>query len=699
MSRGKIALLVMTGLLAGGGAAAAVVVPGSARHTATPPATVPPTQRATITTSSPPPSGTPTHPGPSSRVKLVSYGGCPQVLAGIKSEALAEVGPYGIGEGSSFAPTNSAGMAAGEKSAAPAAAAGATAAPAAPGQAYSTTNDQEAGVDEPDLAKTDGNLLVSIRHDPVGIEVVDVGNGGPRLDAFLAIPSAQELFLTGGDAVVVGQGEPATGVESTPVGGQGGSTTVTVVSLSDPAHPSVVRTFDLQGSETGARLIDGRVVVVLQSEPVLPFVSPTDGTAQSQASATQQNRAVIEKSSLSGWLPSVTVSPGGRTWPVDCGTTLHPDVASGLGTVSVVSLDPNSDNPGSSVTVVGNASTVYASVSSLYVATMSWADQVAPDSSLTSVTTDIHGFDLSDPSKPRYIGSGSVPGTLIGQYAMSEYAGDLRVATTVGSATPPPNEGSLPAELSDNRVTVLAAQSGALVPIGEVGGLGQGEKIYAVRFVGPLGYVVTFRQTDPLYVVNLADPKHPVVAGQVGLTGFSSFLQPLAGSLILGVGQSVDSNLRQSGLQLSVFDVSNPASPALLSRVDNEGAFSSAENDPHALLWWPSQRLVAMPVSSSAFDGVAVWHVGSDGQLHEVARLSQPDNQPQPGPVPQPGGPPTPGPCESCGVAAPAMMVYPGGTERTLVVGGLLYTVSDAGIMATTMSTWTQAAWLAFTGS
>ena len=108
-------------------------------------------------------------------------------------------------------------------------------------------------------------------------------------------------------------------------------------------------------------------------------------------------------------------------------------------------------------------------------------------------------------------------GTLIGQYALSEYQGYLRVATTVGAPSPAPEDGVAPGAPSDNRVTVLQPQNGALVTVGSLGGLGSGEKIYAVRFIGTLGFVVTFRQTDPLYVVDVSVPLR--AAGQPNAAG------------------------------------------------------------------------------------------------------------------------------------------------------------------------------------
>ncbi len=742
-------------LAAGGGAA--VAMPGApvASVRSEPPATtttaVPVSTTSSIaTTTNPAPA--PAVPHAAAPVSLVAYGGCTQLLNQVTPAALAEVGPYGLAQpgGSGGTPTVASGTASSGAAPAPEAA---TAAPASgassptgasnspdlgPASAsYSGTNDQEAGVDEPDLTKTDGRLLLVVRHNPVGLEVADVSTSTPHLDGFIALPQVgydPQLLVTGGYAVIIGQGQWDASSNQT-------GTEVDVISLSDPAHPPIVRSFDLQGAEQGARLIAGRILVVLQGQPNLPFVDPSGSSPGELNAATSQNRAIVRSSALSNWLPAVSASPGNRTQLASCQAALHPTVASGLGTVSVVSLNPASSQPGPEVTVVGNASSVYASTKALYVATSPWADQIymrpemgtampgpggpAP-SSADGITTDIHGFDLSDPAAPRYLGSGVVPGTLIGQYALSEYNGDLRVATTVGQATPAPGEGSAPSQLSDSRVTVLAPEAGALVPVGSIGGLGQGEKIYGVRFVGPLGYVVTFNQTDPLYVVDLSDPAHPTLDGQLALTGYSSFLQPLGGSLLLGVGEAVDSNLRQTGLQLSVFDVSNPNRPVLRSRVEINGANSSAQNDPHALLWWPGRRLVAMPVtdyqqaqpagggagsstnssgsSGSEFNGLIVWHVDNNGSLQQVAQFAQP--QPQSA-QPSPGGCDT---CTSSGGAsarpAPApgggtMMYVPlsNGIERAVVVGDLLYTASDTGIMATNMDSWAQAAWLAYPAS
>ncbi len=690
---------------------------------------------------------------------LVSYTNCPQMLEQVKAQALKEVGPYGLaattgvpyGEvfhggfgGVDFGPgpvvaKEAVPLMAG--AAVPAAAVAGTASTpsnaSSQGQDYSTTNDQEAGVDEPDMVKTNGQLMVILRQQPQGLQVVDVSGSTPVLDGFLALPQFAELdgmFLVGQDAVVIGSvvspsqpvnyasgsgpaplpysppgqvnpGGPMVPAPTIarlpllPVGVGASSTDVVVVNLADPQAPSVVSTFSFQGQEQGARLINGQVVLALTNQPRLPWVYASSGTSGAQRAATAANRALIEASKASDWLPSTTVTTGrGKsaktvTRAASCTGTYHTEMGSGLGTVSVVSLDPTSEAPGSEVTVLGNAENVYVSTTQLYVATTAWQFQsgwtcpptpfaacpmepadVPANPVSDDITTDIYGFDISNPSDPQYIGSGSVPGTLIGQYAMSEYDGYLRVATTVGEPTPAPVDGgAAPAQLSDNVVSVLQPQNSALVTVGKLDGLGSGEKIYSVRFEGDLGYVVTFNQVDPLYVIDLSNPVKPALAGQVSLSGYSSFLQPLSAGLLLGVGQAVDQTLAPQGLQVEVFNVSDPASPSLVSQQQlGNGASSAAEYDPHALLWWPQSNLLVLPVNDYSGSGPSsaadVWTVGSSGTLDQVGTLAQPGNSDS---------------------------GYPE-IERAVIVGTDVYTLSEQGLMVNDISSLSQVAWLPY---
>ena len=170
-----------------------------------------------------------------------------------------------------------------------------------------------------------------------------------------------------------------------------------------------------------------------------------------------------------------------------------------------------------------------------------------------------------------------------------------------------------------------------LYPLGKVGGLGQGERIYAVRFIDDVGYVVTFRQVDPLYTIDLSNPAAPKVLGELKIAGYSSYLHPVGKDLLLGIGQGAsDAGLRQ-GTQLSLFDVSNPAKPA---RVQNaqlaQGSNSTAEYDHHAFLYWPKTKLALVPVSiyddqsGTPFFGAIGFSVDPKDGIDELGRIQHP---------------------------------------------------------------------------
>jgi hypothetical protein len=337
---------------------------------------------------------------------------------------------------------------------------------------------------------------------------------------------------------------------------------------------------------------------------------------------------------------------------------------------SLLSLNPATDTPAAQVSVAGTGSVVYASTRSLYVATHPWESQ--PSSPGEDAKTQVHGFDITAPAQPSYRASGEVAGMLIGQYAMSEHDGHLRVATTVGN-TRSQQQGEPPP--SQSGVTVLRAVGDRLVRVGAVTGLGKGERIYAVRFQGRLGYVVTFRETDPLYVLDLSDPEHPVSRGELHVSGFSSYLHPVGDGLLLGIGQEVDDN-RQVGAQVSTFDVSDPRNPALRKRIVYRNGWSQAQGDPHALLWWPDTRLAVLPLEQPStesggqhFTGAVAIRVGADGGLRELRRITHP--KPEEG---------APGCCW-------------GGILRSVVVGDALLTLSDAGVLTSSLDTLEERSW------
>ncbi len=290
----------------------------------------------------------------------------------------------------------------------------------------------------------------------------------------------------------------------------------------------------------------------------------------------------------------------------------RPAEFSGLGTLTVLTIDLSRGLPPvDSDALFAEADTVYGSTESLYLATHRWDDSDNP--SVRDFTT-IHKFAAPAAPETGYRATGSVDGYLLSQWALSEKDGVLRAATT----SEPPWEAD---EDSASRSTVftLKESGGTLAEVGHVGGLGEGETIYAVRFIGDTGYVVTFRQTDPLYTIDLSNPERPRVVGELKIPGYSAYLHPVGEGKLLGVGQDADEDGTVKGTALSLFDVSDPARPRLLRKHVLEGDnFSDVEWDHRGFLYWAPTQTVVIPVEAYSeeededFTGAIGYRVDAD---------------------------------------------------------------------------------------
>ena len=226
---------------------------------------------------------------------------------------------------------------------------------------------------------------------------------------------------------------------------------------------------------------------------------------------------------------------------------------------------------------------------------------------------------------------------------------------------------------SDNFVTSLATDGATLTEVGRLDGLGEGEQIYAVRFIGDVGYVVTFRQVDPLFVLDLSDPAAPAVVGELKVPGYSAYLHPVGDGYLLGVGQDVSADGVPEGVQVSLFDVSNPAAPTL---VDQEGfggdSYTEVEYDHHAFSHFPDQALAAIPIES---------YSGPEGEFYGAVGLRV-----------DPGG------ADPLGRIAKISHgpSYGAQITRTLLIGDTFYALSPKGLGAYDPTTLTETAFAGF---
>jgi hypothetical protein len=385
-------------------------------------------------------------------------------------------------------------------------------------------------------------------------------------------------------------------------------------------------------------------------------------------------RAVLQpelRAQLRGWLPrrvlrrSISGRPSFRP-AARCRRVMRPALHSGVDLLTVLTIDMDRGLPAvDSDAVLGGGQTVYASTRALYVGLEKWSADSDTADPLPGDQTQLHKFDVSDPDATTYRASGRVAGHLLNQFSMSEQEGVLRVATTRSGGPEPGAE-------SESSVVTLAERDRALVQLGRVDGLGKGERIYAVRFLGDAGYVVTFRQVDPLYTVDLSRPAAPRVAGELKISGYSAYLHPVGKDLVLGVGQDATAVGRPLGTQVSLFDVSNLARPARLHhRALAADGSSEAEWDHHAFLWWAPAKLAVLPLEhwgqgQSAFAGAIGLTVDPAAGIAEVGRTSHEGTE------------------------------WTAAVRRSLIVGGRLVTISDAGVQQNSLANLAEQDWLAF---
>jgi len=605
---------------------------------------------------------------------LQPFDDCEQLRAYYRDAALEQVGPYGLDGGLGIAIEED--MAAAEGGAPQAERGSADSAVAAPapgavGSGPTGTNIQEAGVDEPDLVKTNGELVLTVAENR--LEVVVAGTP-PRAAGSLDLPEGwqHELLVAGDRVLVLTRTDTGVGYATSSRDGMSDigrvqpyaeTTLLTSIDVGDADAPRVEATLTLDGGYRSARVVDDVARVVVGSRPLaLPFTTPSTGGLRAEREALEANRQVVSDADVEDWLPwSVLAGPDGEVIEegplLDCGDVRRPPEFAGLATLSVLSIDLRAGlSVDGAAGVVADGETVYASRDRLYVATTGWGSVVPIEGGPAAfgpqtTGTELHAFDLSDPRSAPYLGSGRVEGTLLNSYAMSEHDGYLRVATTTDPELSFGPADAAQDSASESAVVILAERDGALAEVGRVGGLGRTERIQAVRFLGELATVVTFRQTDPLYTLDLSDPAAPALLGELKVTGYSAYLHPVGDGRLLGVGQDATESGQVTGVQASLFDLSDLAAPAQLAKLTFGQGFTGVESDPRAFFYAPEQGLAVVPLETyegpAPFSGAIALRVEGD-RLVEAARL--------------------PAPAGSYGI------------QRALAVDGVLYTVSAGGI-------------------
>ncbi len=429
-------------------------------------------------------------------------------------------------------------------------------------------------------------------------------------------------------------------------------TRVTWFDASDPANVTSTRALDIDGQLVSSRKIGNQLVLVTRYHPqpdglvAYPF----------EESQLESNRMVIENASPESLLPGYQVTVNGvaservlvsadnqcyssaatpeesssTDGSTDSGATSpapedlfypSPDV------ISIITVDLDSqDISMNSACFVGNSETMYVSTESLYLATTRYDYDRTQDSEgrpvvidySPEISTDVHKFSLQG-TTPAFKGSATVPGHLGWQqdrkpFRMSEKDGNLRIVTFDQNRSGSPVTLSVLAEGGGRTLNTLATLPNADRPasIGK-----EGEQLYASRFIGDRAYLVTFRLTDPLYVIDLSNPLDPAIAGELELPGYSEYLHPVNEELLVGLGkEAIEADNTgwgdgrgawYQGVKLALFDVSDPTAPALADSLvfGKRGTESPALYQHHSFAWLAgdASRNARLAIPMSLHDG------------------------------------------------------------------------------------------------
>jgi len=511
---------------------------------------------------------------------------------------------------------------------------------------YSTTNIQVAGVDEADIVKTDGEYIYLVSGNRTIIVEAYPPEQAQVLSEIEHEGTAIGIFINGNRLVVFEEETPYYDYYDMPVVRESEimpyispRVLIKVYDISDRENPRLQRELSADGQYVSSRMIGDYTYVVI-NEPVYE-----------------------EEGELN--LPKIHF--GGNEMEIPATDIYYCDVSDYFymyTTIMAINTQNDDQEPTYETILLGASSNLYVSLNNIYLTFPVWG-------------RDMWGFEKSsihrihiEGDEIEFVASGEVPGMVLNQFSMDEYESYFRVATTTRDET------------SRNNVYVLNM---SLNVTGSLENLAPGETIYSARFMGERGYLVTFKQVDPLFVIDLSDPYNPEELGYLKVTGYSDYLHPYDENHIIGIGKETTDAGEFAwylGVKISLFDVSDVSNPVEISKyeIGDRGTDSPVLRDHKAFLFDRSRNLLVMPVSVAEIDeseypegvpswthGETVWqgayifHISPDAGLRLEGRITH---------------------IENLDDLEEGYYYYysPFSVERSLCIGDVLYTISQAKI-------------------
>ena len=422
-----------------------------------------------------------------------------------------------------------------------------------------------------------------------------------------------------------------------------------VINVQDKSAPNIVNRQMLDGNYISSRRIENRMHIVSDYNLQVPaglrnnelvqaiqkrFYDQNTTDADRNALRTDLKgivRTYLSTIDVNELLPATYVNENGQyiAQPLlACDALYHPDVTINyprLLMVSSLNLDGSSL---SSNAIVANGYLTYASKDNLYISQPSWGWWWFDN---TDQQTVIHQFSIGQ-EQPAYVATGVIPGAVKDTFSFSEHNGYLRVTSTEIGFDTVTGERS-----SNNRLQILKDDNaGELALVSEIEGFAPGETIFSNRFMGDRGFVVTFRRIDPLFSFDLSDPEAPQLTGELEIPGFSDYMQPIDENHLLTIGKNGDANGAGNHVQLQIFDISQLDNPVLLHKFvpfeEKAGYSWSPANYNHlAFNYFAPGNVLAIPFSYNDwttrdfFNGILSFDINLETGITPISQVDHSD--------------------------------------------------------------------------
>lgn len=504
----------------------------------------------------------------------------------------------------------------------------------------STTNVQVAGVDEADIVKTDGKYIYYLTDNTVVIVKVDGLEVVKKIEYEKEDMYAREIYINSNKLIVIGTLNKREQEKRAFFGiGEDDSysyyktyTKTIVYNIENIENPKIEREVKIEGSRVSSRMI-GDTIYLVSNKSIY---------------------AELMRDDEKGILPTYEdTAIGNSTKCIGYDDVYYfPDFEE-ANYLIVASFELSDSNKEANVnTYLGSGNKIYCSKDSLYV------------SNRKGTETQVYKFKL-DKSNVEYIDNATIPGYINNQFSMDEYNGYFRIATTLNSK-----------ETDNKNVNNMYILDENLELVGQIENLAPGEKIYSVRYMGNKAYMVTFKQVDPLFVIDLSDVKNPKVLGQLKIPGYSKYLHPYDENHIIGFGEDTEelgeNRVVTTGLKMALFDVSDVNNPIekYVTKIGEKGSYSELLSDHKALLFSKEKNIIAFPASireeqnnskyygKVTFKGAIVYGLTLENGFEEKGKISNGEK-----------------------------VDYENSVRRIIFVGDNLYTLSNKSIKATNMNT------------